>query len=308
MKYITKQFEIIKNDFKFKNKKNDLIKLNFLNNVSASSVWLSKKTGLVFHNEPKSSIEIAKEWSEKIFSKKMDPEKNYYTDNIPEMRARHYYVLDFMNNYLKLKDKKIFDFAFGQGGLLKISSESFKCRKISGVEFSKINFSKVKKLFNKKKGKIIYKKLINSSIEDVNLSEKEKPEIGFLTWTLCNCNDPIEVVKSLKNNIKKNGYLAVAESARILVPFKKIIQNYFVSNKKIGHTHPWHWSLNSLLNIFKIFGFEPKKINRFYDVNDLVIIFQNKNNYNQKIVFDDYKKVLAFLKRWNIESKNFKFK
>ena len=91
------------------------------------------------------------------------------------------------------------------------------------------------------------------------------------------------------------------------MPFKKTIQNYFISAKKIGHTHPWHWSLNSLLNIFKIFGFEPKKINRFYDVNDLVIIFQNKDNFNQKIVFDDYKKVLAFLKRWKTESKNFKF-
>ena len=103
MKNTTKQFEIIKNDFKFKNKKNDLIKLNFLNNVSASPVWLSKKTGLVFHNEPRSSVEIAKEWSEKIFSNKMDTKKHHYTDNIPEMRARHYYVLDYMNSYLKLK-------------------------------------------------------------------------------------------------------------------------------------------------------------------------------------------------------------
>ena len=58
------------------------------------------------------------------------------------------------------------------------------------------------------------------------------------------------------------------------------------------------------------FNYFLSKINdiSFYDVNDLEIIFQNKNNYNQKIVFDDYKKVLAFLKRWNIESKNFKFK
>ena len=55
-----------------------------------------------------------------------------------------------MNSYLKLKKKKIFDFAFGQGGLLKIASENFKCRKISGVEFSKTNHTQVKRLFNKK--------------------------------------------------------------------------------------------------------------------------------------------------------------
>lgn len=298
------KIEIIKKDFKFENDKKDLIKLNFLNSISASPVWISKKTGLVFHNEPKTSLEVVKEWSNRIFSKKMDPSEHFYTDSIPEMRARHFYALKYMDDHIKISDKKIFDFAFGQGGLLISAAKYFKCKNISGVEYSKKNILNLIKLF--KKEKIKAPKLINSSIELLNL--KEKIDIGFLTWTLCNCIDPINIVISLKKNIRKGGYLVVAESSRILVPFKKVIENYFISSKKIGHTHPWHWSLNSLLNIFKIFGFEPVKINRFFDVNDLVIIFKNNDNFKQKINFDDYKKVKSFLKRWKLESKNYKFK
>ncbi len=304
MKNFNIKFELIRKDFKFENKKKDIIQLAFLNGISATPVWVSKKTGLVFHNEPKSSLDIAKEWSQKIFSNKMDPSRHFYTDSIPEMRARHFYVLKFIDNYIKIKNKKIFDFAFGQGGLLYSSVKYFKCKNINGVEYSKRNIKSLKKLFKKEKFKI--PKFKNSSIELLDL--KEKIEIGFLTWTLCNCIDPISVVASLKKNIRKGGYLVVAESSRILVPFKKVIQNYFVSSKKIGHTHPWHWSLNSLLNIFKIFGFEAVQINRFYDVNDLVIIFKNNENYRQKIFFDDYKKIISFLKRWKLESKNYKFK
>lgn len=303
MKSLIDKIEIIKKDFKFENNKKDLIKLNFLNDVSATPVWISKKTGLVFHNEPKSSQEVVKEWSERIFSKKMDPLQHFYTDNIPEMQARHFYALKYIDDYIKITNKKIFDFAFGQGGLLISAAKYFNCKNISGVEHSKNNILNLIKLFKKEKIKV--PKLENSSIELLNL--KEKIDIGFLTWTLCNCIDPISVISSIKNNIKKQGYLVVAESSRILVPFKKVIENYFVSSKKIGHTHPWHWSVNSLLNIFKIFGFEPVKINRFHDVNDLVIIFQNNGNFKQKINFDNYKKVISFLKRWKLESKNYNF-
>lgn len=303
MKNYIEEFEIIKKDFKFENEKKDLIKLDFLNKISATPVWISKKTGLVFHNEPSSPQEIVEEWSSKIFSKKMDPSKHFYTDSIPEMRARYFYALKYLDDYIKIRNQKIFDFAFGQGGLLISSAKYFKCKNISGVEYSKENIKNLIKIFKKEKIKI--PKLINSSIELLDL--KEKTDIGFLTWTLCNCIDPLNIVNSLKKNIRKGGYLVVAESSRILVPFKKVIQNYFVSSKKIGHTHPWHWSLNSLLNIFKIFGFEAVQINRFYDVNDLVIIFKNNENFRQKIIFDDYKKVMSFLKRWKLESKNYKF-
>ena len=41
--------------------------------------------------------------------------------------------------------------------------------------------------------------------------------------------------------------------------------------------------------------------------NDMVLIFKNSKKFNQKYKFDNYLKVINFIKRWNIESKNYKF-
>ena len=83
-------------DFTFKNKTKDYIKLNFLKKVSKSPVCVSKKTGLIFYDDFKSSQEVLNEWSEKVFNKKIDYKNNYYTDDSPGMSARHFYVLDFL--------------------------------------------------------------------------------------------------------------------------------------------------------------------------------------------------------------------
>ena len=93
--------------------------------------------------------------------------------------------------------------------------EYFDCENLSGVEHSKNNIKTVHSRFKKKK--LIPPKLYTSSIEEFETNKKF--DVGFLTWTLCNCSEP-EIVKSLSSLIKKNGILLVAESARILVPFK----------------------------------------------------------------------------------------
>ena len=76
--------------------------------------------------------------------------------------------------------------------------------------------------------------------------------------------------------------------------------------KDVGHTHPWHWSFNSLSNIFKFCGFELVKANRYFDENDLVLIFKRSENFNQKFKFDNYQNVISFFKRWSEESNNYK--
>ena len=62
-------------DFTFKNKPKDYIRLDFLKKISKTSVCVSKKTGLIFHNKFKSSSEVLNEWTNKIYSKKMDQNK-----------------------------------------------------------------------------------------------------------------------------------------------------------------------------------------------------------------------------------------
>jgi ubiquinone/menaquinone biosynthesis C-methylase UbiE len=288
-------------DFSFSNDSKDIIKLNFLKKVSKTSVCVSKKTGLVYYDKFKKSSEVLNEWSKKIYNGKMNQNSNNYTDDVPAMSARHFYVLDFLKRFIKIEDKKLIDFACGEGGLLIKARKFFNVSNLNGVEHSKRNISYIKKRFKKEKIKL--PNLYQSNIE--NFSLNIKADLGTLTWTLCNCSEPLKILGSISNNLKKDGYLIVAESSRILVPFRKSIYNYFNSKADIGHTHPWHWSFNSLSNIFKVCGFELVKNNRYWDENDLVLIFKNTKKFNQKYKVDNYLEVIDYLKRWNKESRNY---
>ena len=41
----------------------------------------------------------------------MDPNNNRYSDDIPGMSARHFYVLDFLSRKVRFENKKVIDFA-----------------------------------------------------------------------------------------------------------------------------------------------------------------------------------------------------
>lgn len=291
---------IIKNEFKFKFSKNNIVELGFLRKFSQTRVYVSKKTGLVFHNEYRPSLEVVKEWSDNMFSKSIDIKKKKFSDNNPGMSARHFYVLELLLKFFgkKLLNNKIIDFGCGQGGLLLKAKKFYNFKYLYGSEHSKKNISLIYNNFLNEK--LVKPKLQCTSIENINF--KEKFDLGILTWTLCACSEPLEILKSISNNLKKNGHLIIAESSRILVPFKKPIFNYFNPKKKSAFTHPWHWSFNSLCNIFKLNGFELVYKNEFLNENDMVLIFKNSKNYNQKFFYDNPKKVVNFFKRWSKES------
>ena len=140
----------------------------------------------------------------------------------------------------------------------------------------------------------------NGSIEESVSNKNFKNFDGAsLLWTLCNCIDPVKVLKTIYKTLNKNGILIISESSRILVPFKKPIYNFFNSKLKTENTHPWFFSFNSLSNLLEVCGFEIIKANRFYDENDLVIVARKKENINRpKIKFDNPKKVIHFLREW----------
>ena len=92
----------IKNDFLGKTK-NRAIELKFLKNISKSKVFISKKTGLVFHNDIRPSIEIVNYWTKKSFKNKMNPKKGYVKGNVV--------IISFRANQLKsdIEDIEIFN-------------------------------------------------------------------------------------------------------------------------------------------------------------------------------------------------------
>ena len=124
-------------------------------------------------------------------------------------------------------------------------------------------------------------------------------------WTLCNTSNSFEVIKIASNLIKENGYIVIAESSRIMVPFKKPIQMYFGKNNP--DLHPFHFSKNSLSNILLLNKFKPVYINRYIDSDYIVIIAKKiKKVEKKKIKVDNYLKVKNFFKRWYKESLNYK--
>ncbi len=283
--------------------KNRTIELKFLKKISKSKVYISKNTGMVFHGDIKSSKFAADYWSKEIFSNETIGSKNKFTSNTPFFGARHYYAINFLKK-INIKNKTICDFGAGEGNLILKLSNYFNHKKLIAIEPSKKNCLLIKKNFNQNKKKIPL--VINSTIENSIHKSKKKCDIAVLTWTLCNCSKPLDIIKSIYNLLNKDGYLLIGESSRILVPYKKPIFNYFNSKQYTGFSHPWHFSYNSLCNLLILNNFKIRYVNKFYNEDNLFIIAQKKKSFKKKFKKDNVKKIKLFFKNWLKESKNFK--
>ncbi len=262
--------------------------------TGGNEVNISKYSGLVSVTKRRSSEEIAKDWSEKVFGKKFS--KSKYTSKIPAVIARHTYVMETILSQLNLKSKSICDFGAGEGEFLKMLKKKINFFPF-GIEPSKKN------CFLLKKNRIKY---FQGTVEQYNKSEnKKKFDVITIMWTLCNTSNSFEIIKTASELINKNGYIVLAESSRILVPFKKPIQMYFGKNNP--DLHPFHFSKNSLSNILILNKFRPIYINRYIDSDYILIIAKKIEKINKnKIKLDDYKKVKNFFKRWYQESQRYK--
>jgi hypothetical protein len=255
---------------------------------------ISKYSGLVSVIKRRDSIKIAKEWSEKVFGKNFS--KSSYTSKIPAVIARHTYVMETILSKLNLKSKSVCDFGAGEGEFLKMLKK-------------KINFFSYGIEPSKKNCKLLTKNRIENfqgTVEQYNeIKNKKKFDVITVMWTLCNTSNSFEIIKIASNLIKKNGYIIIAESSRILVPFKKPIQMYFGKNNP--DLHPFHFSKNSLSNILLLNKFRPIYINRYIDSDHIIIIAKKiKKVEKNKIKLDNYLKVKNFFERWYRESQKYK--
>jgi SAM-dependent methyltransferase len=298
----------IYSDFSGQQKK--VVYLKFLSKLSASKVLVSKNTGTVFHYDIIKNKDNLESWN-KIYSKKIEPKNLQYTSDNPIMNSRHFYGVKLIEQFLKTKNllKKrlnFCDFGTGDANFPFLLKKQLKNVNIILTEYSKLNFNFFQRKFVK--AKINIKKSFLGSIEDFDQLKNNKTiDFASLNWTLCNCSNPIEVLQSINNSLVDKGFLMIAESSRILVPFKKPIYNYFNSKFKSSY-HPWHFSYNSLQNLLEICNFRVVFVNRYYDENNLFIICQkqDKKNHKLKIVIDNYKKIIKFFRRWKIESNFYK--
>ncbi len=259
------------------------------------SLDISNYSGLVSVKKRRTSKEIADEWSNKIFGKSFS--KSTYTAKIPAVVARQTYVLETLLKVLKLKKKSVCDLGAGEGDFLQMLKEKKITKDIFGVEPSKTNCKKLTS--NKIKN-------FQGTLEDFVASDKfRKFDILTMMWTLCNTSNCYDILNQANEMCNKNGYIIIAESSRILVPYKKPIQMYI--RKGNPDIHSFHFSKNSLCNLLIISKFKPVYINRYIDSDWLVVVAKKTEKiHTSKIKLDKAKNVKKFFHSWYKESLKYK--
>lgn len=283
--------------------KNRAVKIKFNKKFSKSDVFISKKTGCVFHSPTDNAQESLNKWSKKMYSKKIEPKNMKYTSDNPVMKSRHYYSAVFLNNNLKKGKIKFCDYGTGEGNFAKELTKVNNNIHFNFTEHSPELYTKTTKLIKNLNKNYFFGH--NGSAESSKTDKRFKNfDAASLLWTLSTCVQPVEVLNTIHSSLKDNGLLIISESSRILVPFKKPLYNFFVSNHHTQNTHPWLFSFNSLSNLLEICGFRIIKFNRYYDENDLVVIAQKKNKKSHKpnINIDNSNMVIKFFKEWEKNS------
>jgi hypothetical protein len=136
------------------------------------------------------------------------------------------------------------------------------------------------------------------------MQNKEQFDISTLTWTLANAIDPLACLRDVVENTKTDGYVCVAESSRILVPFRKSLSDYF-SKTLPADLHPSNFSANTLKLLMQLAGLEIVFTNRYFDSDVLLIIGKKVDYQVEPKFFDDQIQVVKFMKEWHQASEFF---
>ncbi len=240
--------------------------------------------------------EVVSFWSKNIFP---DNSPESYSANFPFAQSRLLYVIQTIGKYLQLDSKsslKFGDFATGEGVLLHLLRTHYPKLQLFGTEHSAELASKLRR-----EGFEIDQRSLGGQ-EIPNISKQL--DISTLTWTLANAINPLSVLKDVVANTKQGGIVCVAESSRILVPFRKSLKDYF-SRTLPADVHPSNFSANTLRCIMQLCGLEIIYINRYFD-SDVLLVIGKKVEYAPKITFfDEPNRVVAYFREWEKASRYF---
>src|SRR5207248_541194 len=197
-----------------------------------------------------------------VFSGKFD-DGHYTARGVPAVRARHVYVAEFIHGLVLLRDQDTVDIGAGEGVFLQLLATPEYGAKPFGIELSADN---CRLMMNN--GLACF----NGTVEDYVASPDARMH-GFdratIVWTLENTSSCRSMMAGARALLRDGGYLTVATSSRILVPFKKPLHYYL--NSKASALHPFFFSANALRNLFTNAGFAVEHVNRFIDTDYLVM-------------------------------------
>lgn len=255
--------------------------------TSGQPVHVCSKCGLVYVRARRSAEEIARSWSEEIYGAG-------YTARIPAVKARFTYIADFTDISLSLKSKKVCDIGAGEGLFPKILRDEYGAD-VVGIEPSAHNCKLLAEL------KV---PAFQGTIEEYAASGRpvsEMADVVTVLWTLECCRSARDMLAAAWDILKDAGHVVIGTGSRVLVPFKKPLQQYFPTDAL--DTHPVRFSANTLRGMLAVCGFEMTHVNRYLDTDYLCMIAQKRaKGTTIPWTGDDPVKVLDFFERWHKES------
>ena len=233
--------------------------------------------GFVYVPERRNSMEIAKAWSEVYASGAYDPEW-------PGVKARLYYVAEWIEQNLGLAGKSILDIGAGLGVFL----EQVRARggHPVGLEPDLANVAYIKSQDIA---------CFHGAIEDhSNLGQYD---IVSLLWTLENCGDCLRMLRWARRHLAPGGRVVVATGSRVLVPYKKPYGAYFGTLSP--DLHCFRWSCNAIRGAFGCAGLLGGAQNDYLQNDVMLAVAEAGHASGHSMAYTDVPEaVIDFFREW----------
>lgn len=231
--------------------------------------------GFVYVPERRMPQEIAADWTNVYRSGAYDP-------NWPGVKARLYYVAEWLDQNIGLEGKTLLDIGAGTGFFL--DEVSIRGAQPVGVEPDATNAQAIR-------SRNIH--CFTGSIETV--PSPGQYDIVTMLWTLENCGDCLAMLKYAKEALAPGGCVVVATGSRILVPFKKPYSSYF--GKLSPDLHCFRWSVASLRQAFAKTGMSFQAWNDF-EQNDVLLMTASPDDLVVPGWRNEPQAVVSFFRSW----------
>lgn len=210
-------------------------------------IAVCSRCGFIYVPERRSPEQIAKSW-EQVYA------DGLYDPNWPAVKARLFYVAEWIDQTIGLAGKSLIDIGAGKGQFLRFAAQ--KQARVFGIEPAATEYDY---------------DIVKRSIEDGPLNEKW--DVVTINWTLENTADPMAMLRFARDHVKPDGWVVVATGSRILVPFKKALSKYLNLNIA-ADLHCSRWSYNSLTGAGVISGMKTETVNPYRECDWLVAAFR----------------------------------
>jgi len=200
--------------------------------------------GFVYVPVRRSPEEIADDWETIYLSGGYDPQW-------PGVKARLFYVAEWLDAHFDLEGKTLLDIGAGDGTFLDFSA--YCDADVSGIEPSQQNIDKWTE-----------GRAYHGPWEAV---DPRHHDFCTINWTLENCGNPVGMLKFAAEHAD---YVSVATGSRILVPFKKQLSKYL--GKEKPDLHAFRWSRQSLAFAMWRAGLQVIEENDWFDRDEMILV------------------------------------